>query len=119
MSVQFQAEETPGYLAIKFTGATMEAYGQFELIAEHCGRANKNKLLLDFTNTHGGLSLAERYWLGDHAETFMFHNLIKVAVVVRPEQRDPQKFGERVARNRWVNACVFTTAYDAKEWLLL
>src|SRR5262245_12303393 len=83
MSIQFQIEETPGYLAIRFTGSTTEAYGQLELIAERCGRASKNKLLLDFTNTHGGLSLAERYWLGDHAETFFSHKLMKDAVDVR------------------------------------
>lgn len=60
----------------------------------------------------------ERYWLGDQAETFMFHNLIKVAVVGRTEQLDWQKFGEIVARNRWVNARVFTSVEDADKWLL-
>src|SRR5215467_13947964 len=118
MSIQLQIEEMPGYLAARFTGVTMEAYGQLELIAEHCNRASKNKLLLDFTNTHGELSLAERYWLGDKAETFMFHDLIKVAVVGRPEQLDWEKFGELVARNRAVTARVFTIAEDAEEWLL-
>ena len=118
MSVQCQFEESPDYLAVRLAGATREASEQFELIAEHCDRASKNKLLLDFTHTYGDLSLAERYWLGDRAETFMFHKLIKVAVVGRPEQLDYQKFGEKVARNRWVNAYVFTNVEEAKEWLL-
>jgi hypothetical protein len=48
----------------------------------------------------------------------MFHNLIKVAVVGRTEQLDWQKFSEIVARNRWVNARVFTSAEDADKWLL-
>ena len=61
----------------------------------------------------------ERYWLGDQAETFMFHNLIKVAVVGRLEQLDCKKFGETVAQNRWVNAHVFTNVRAAKRWLLL
>ena len=65
MSVQFQIEETPEYLAVRFTGATGEASEQFELIAEHCNRSSKHKLLLDFTHSYGEISLAERYWLGD------------------------------------------------------
>lgn len=108
MSVQFQIEEMPGYLAVRFTGATRKAREQFEVIAECCDRASKNKLLLDFTDTHGELSFVERFLLGAQAETFMFHNLNKVAVVGRPEQLDCEKFGETMARNRWVNARVFT-----------
>jgi len=48
----------------------------------------------------------------------MFHNLIKVAFVGRTEQLGWQKFGEIVARNRWVNARVFTSVEDADKWLL-
>jgi hypothetical protein len=119
MGVRLQLEDMPDYLAVGLTGAAMEACEQFESIAEHCKRTNKNKLLLDFTDTHGEFLLAHRYFLGDKSETFMFHNLIKVAAVVRPEQLDPHKFGEIVARNRWVNARVFTNVEDAEEWLLL
>jgi hypothetical protein len=121
MSVQLQIEEMPDYLAAKFTGAgeAEEIWRQFELIAEHCKRANKNKLLLDITETHGSLSLAHRYRLGDAAEIFVHYKLIKVAIVCRPEQLDHQRFGETVARNRWVNARVFTGLEDAEKWLML
>jgi hypothetical protein len=121
MSIQLQIEETPGYLATKFTGAgeAEEIWRQFELIAEHCKRANKNKLLLDITETYGTLSLVDRYRLGDVAEIFVYYKLIKVAVVSRPEQLDHKRFGEMVARNRWVNARVFTSAEDAEKWLML
>ena len=119
MDVQFQIEEMLDYLAVRFIGAPMEAAEHFESIAKHCNRANKNKLLLDFTDTHGGFSLVERFWLGDQAETFMFHHLIKVAAVCRPEQLDRKKFAEIVARNRWVNARVFTNVRAAEKWLLL
>lgn len=119
MGLQFQIEEMPDYLAVRFIGAAREAREQFEVIAECCDCASKNKLLLDFTDTHGELSLVERFWLGDQAETFMFHNLIKVAVVGRLEQLDHKRFGEMVARNRWVNARVFTNVRAAKRWLLL
>jgi|SRR5262249_37770430 len=119
MDAQFQIEEMPDYLAVRFIGVTREVCEQFELIAEHCDRASKNKLLLDCTDTHGDLSLVERFWLGDRAETFMFHHLIKVAVVGRPEQLDRKKFGEMVARNRRVNARVFTNVQAAEKWLSL
>jgi hypothetical protein len=121
MSVQLQIEEMPDYLAANFTGEgeAEEIWRQFELIAEHCERANKNKLLLDLTENYGTLSLVDRYRLGDVAEIFVYYKLIKVAVVCRPEQLDYQRFGEMVARNRWVNARVFTGLEDAEKWLLL
>jgi len=120
MSVQLQIEEMSDYLAARFTGAGVaeEAWGQFELIAEHCKRANKNKLLLDFTEARGEISLAERYFLGDAAQLFLDYKLIKVAAVDTPERVDPQRFVERVIRNRWVNARTFTNAEDAEKWLL-
>jgi hypothetical protein len=119
MNVRLHTEEMPGYLAVRFSGATKDAWRQFELIAERCKRANKNKLLLDFTKTYGDLSLAHRYHLGDKAEIFVFYKLMKVAIVGRLEQFDYKKFGEMVARNRWVNARIFTNAEEAEEWLLL
>jgi len=121
MSVQLQIEEMPGYLAAKFTGEgeAVELWRQFELIAENCKRANKNKLLLDITETYGTLSLMDRYRLGDVAEIFVYYKLIKVAAVVRSEQLDHKRFGEMVARNRWVNARVFTSLEDAEKWLML
>lgn len=117
MNIQLQIQEMPDYLAVRFTGPTKEAWRQFVSIAGHCKRAKKNKLLLDFTETHGDLSLADRYHLGDEAEIFMIYKLIKVAVLGRPEQFDYKKFGEMVARNRWLGARLFTSVEDAAKWL--
>jgi hypothetical protein len=119
MSIQLQIQETPNYLEARFIGegAAEEVWRQFELIAESCKRANKNKLLLDFTEAYGVSSLADRYHIGDKAEIFMHYKLIKVAIVGRPERLDPRRFGEMVARNRWVNAQVFTSVEDAEKWL--
>jgi hypothetical protein len=66
MSVQLQIEEMPEYLAARFTGAgtAEEVWRRYKLIAERCKRANKNKLLLDFTEAQGELSLLERYFIG-------------------------------------------------------
>jgi hypothetical protein len=120
MSVQLQIEEMPDYLAAKFTGACTaeEVWRRYELIAERCKRANKNKLLLDFTEAHVEASLADKYILGEEAQIFARYKVIKSAAVARPEQVDPERFGEMVARNRMVNGRVFTKAQDAKEWLL-
>jgi len=121
MSIQLQINEMPDYLAAKFTGAgeAGEIWRQYELIAEHCKRANKNKLLLDLTETYVRISLVDRYRFGDGAEIFVNYKLIKVAVACRPEQLDHKRFGEMVARNRWVNARVFTSLEDAEKWLML
>jgi hypothetical protein len=117
MNVQLQIEEMPNYLAARFTGPTKEAWHEFASIAGRCKRARKNKLLLDFTETCGDLSLTDRYALASKAEVFIVFKLIKVAVVGRPEQFDYKRFGEMVARNRWVNARLFTSVEDAEKWL--
>src|SRR5262245_10164584 len=120
MGIRLQIEETPDYLAARFTGtgAGEEIWRQFELIAEHCKRANKNKLLLNFIEAYALDSIADRYLAGEKAEIFMHYKLIKVSIVVRPERLDPHKFGEMVMRNRWVNARVFTSVEDAEKWML-
>jgi hypothetical protein len=117
--MKIQLEEIIGYLAVRFTGpgTVEEAWMQFESIAEYCERANKNKLLLDFTEAQAEISLTDRYFFGERAKIFA-GKTSKVATVGRPEQLDPRKFGEMVAQNRWVNVRVFTNAEDAARWLL-
>src|SRR5262245_20462555 len=103
MNIQFQDEEVNGYLAVRFIGGGVieEIWRQFAQIAEHCKRANKNKLLLDFTAANLKVSLADRYFLGESARIFAQYRLT-VAAVERPERLDPKKFGELVAQNRGV-----------------
>jgi hypothetical protein len=122
MSIQFQIEEMPDYLAVRFTGTgTVEDVPQpFKLIAEYCKRANKNKLLLDFVGAYGygKLYLADRYFFGEQAQIFARYELAKVAIVARPERVDPEKFADVVARNRGINLDTFTNVEDAEEWML-
>jgi len=119
MSIWLQIEEMPGYLVVRFTGsgALEEVWRQFEMISERCKRANKNKLLIDFTGTYTGAPLADRYFLGERAQIFACYKL-KVAGVLGPERFDPQGFGELVAQNRGVTVRAFTNVEDAKKWLL-
>ena len=58
MSLKFEMEQMPGYLAARFTGAGVaeEVWRQFELIAEHCKGAKNNKLLIDTTGAEGEIS---------------------------------------------------------------
>jgi hypothetical protein len=119
VKMKIQLEEIIGYLAVRFTGAgtVEEAWRQFESIVEHCERANKNKLLLDFTEAQAEISLADRYFFGERAKIFA-RQASKVAAVGRPDQLDPRRFGEMVAQNRWVNVRAFTNAEEAAKWLL-
>ena len=118
MSIQFQIEEMPDYLAVRFTGtgAVEDVPQLFELIAEYCIRANKNKLLLDITEVHANIFLADRYFFGEETQIFAHYNL-KVAVVCSLEQLDPQRFTEKVAQNRGVNLRIFKNVKDAEGWL--
>jgi hypothetical protein len=120
MSVQFQIDETPEYLSVRVIGANAmeEIWERFEWVGKLCERANKNKLLFDFTGAPTKLYLAERYFLGEHSQDFMLYNVFKVAAVCKPEQLDPKRFGEVVARNRGVNVRVFTDEESALAWLL-
>jgi hypothetical protein len=119
MNVQLQMEQMPGYLAARFIGAGErgEALQQVESIAEHCKRTKNNKLLIDITRLDAKVSLVDRFFAGERLSIFA-RNGIKVAVVARPEQVDPQKFGILVARNRGVNVDGFSDFQAAEEWLL-
>jgi hypothetical protein len=122
MSVQLQIEDMSDYLAARFTGAgaTEEAWREFGLIAEHCKRTNKNKLLLDFAEARAEISLLDEYFLGEKAQIFAHYNYrLKVASLIRPDQADPEGFGEMVAQNRMVNVREFTSRWDCKSSRLL
>jgi hypothetical protein len=79
MSIQFQIEELPDYLAARFTGvgAAEEIWQRFGFVGERCKRANKNKLLLDIWEAEWEGTLASRFLLGDESEVFLDYKLIK------------------------------------------
>ena len=119
MSVQLEMEQMPGYLAARFTGegAPEEVWRQFELIAEHCKRTKRDKLLIDITKARLEISLVERFQAANRAQVFAAHE-IKVAFIAIPEQMDSQKFFTLAARNRGVDVDAFTDLHPAEEWLL-
>jgi len=119
MSVQLQIEEMSGYLAARFIGegAPGKAHQQFAFIAEHCKRANYKRLLIDFTARQVKVNIADRFSFGEKSQVFARDN-IKVAILARPDQFEPSRFGELVARNRGVNLRGFTDVQAAEKWLL-
>jgi len=76
-------------------------------------------LLIDTTGWTGHKSpdTLERYYVAQaFAEAALSE--VKVAMVVRPEMMDPDKFEVAVARNRWLVGNVFDSEKEALAWLL-
>lgn len=119
MSIDLQMENASGYMVARFIGEgkAEEALLNFEQIAEQCKSTNNTKLLIDCTNAKTELSMVDMYEQGEGAKLFNRYG-IKIAVVVPEEKLEPEKFAEMVARNRGVNACVFTDYQTAEKWLL-
>jgi hypothetical protein len=77
------------------------------------------KLLIDTTQWTGHRSpgTMERYEFAA-AFTEAARSTVKVAMVVRPEMMDPEKFEVTVATNRGLIGNVFDSEPDALAWLL-
>jgi hypothetical protein len=119
MSVQLKLEQMPGYLAARFSGSGVaeDVWRQFELIAEHCKRANGDKLLIDITGAEGTVSIIEKYLAVEESRIFARYG-IKVVFIETPERIDPRRFFLVAARNRGINVEAFTDFQSAQEWLL-
>jgi hypothetical protein len=112
----------------------MEGYGCYRLsghgpLAEAAARVIEvitfsreqrvDRLLIDTTNWTGHQSpdTLDRYtWAQAFAEAA--RSMVRVAMVVRPEMVDPDKFEVTVARNRGLMGNVFDSEQDALRWLL-
>jgi hypothetical protein len=119
MSVQLKLEQMHGYLAARFSGSGVaeDVWRQFELIAEHCKRANGDKLLIDITGAEGNVSIIEKYLAAEESRVFARYG-IKVVFIETPERMDPRRFFLVAARNRGINVEAFTDFQSAQEWLL-
>ena len=119
MSLELQMENASDHMVARFTGEgkAEEALLSFEQIVEQCERTNNKKLLIDCTNAEKDMSTVDMYEQGEGAKLFQRYG-IKIVVVVSEDVLAPEKFAEMVARNRGVNACVFTDYETAEKWLL-
>jgi hypothetical protein len=79
---------------------------------------NIRNLLVDITNLTGFESpdIALRYFI-IHDWARAAGGSVRVAILLRPEMIDPQKFGNTVAANVGFTAHAFTTEEDALTWL--
>jgi hypothetical protein len=76
-------------------------------------------LLIDVTNWTGHQTpdIVERFYVA-RAFTEAAGPAMKLAMVIRPEMMDPNKFEVTVATNRGMNGNVFDSEKDALAWLL-
>jgi hypothetical protein len=77
------------------------------------------RLLIDTTEWtgHDSPDTLERFTVA-RAFAEGARSAVKVAMVVRPELMDPEKFEVTVANNRGLNGNVFDSEKDALAWLL-
>jgi len=114
-------EVIEGYCCFRLSGdgPLAEAAGKVIEAITFCREQGKDRLLIDTTNWTGHQSpdTLERYtWAQAFAEAA--RSTVKVAMVVRPEMVDPDKFEVTVARNRGLMGNVFDSEEDALAWLL-
>jgi hypothetical protein len=76
-------------------------------------------LLIDTTKWtgHESPSTSERFHVAE-AFTQAARSEVKLAMVVRPEMMDPEKFEVLVAKNRGLTGNVFDSEKEALAWLL-
>lgn len=118
LSIRIQIEQNETRVAARLYGSGLvgEVTQFYPQMLAACEQAGAKKLLLDLARVRVVLSLQDRYELGNRAGIFA-RSSIKVAVVAAPGQLDPERFGLVVAKNRGVNALVFTDEAEAEAWL--
>jgi len=83
-------------------------------VADHCRADNVDKVLIDFRNVKGSLSIFERFQLGMEIVK-AWDQRIKVAVIARPGFIN--RMTENMVVNRGVKLFVTTSTQDAAQWL--
>ena len=114
-------EVRDGYSCFRLSGhgPLAEAARRVIEAIEFAREQNISRLLIDVQNWTGHKSpdALERFtWAGAFAQAA--GPAMKVALVVRPELMDPDKFEVTVARNRGMMGNVFDSEKEALEWLL-
>ena len=114
-------EVMDGYCCYRLQGhgPLEEAAGKVIEVITFSRQQKMRNLLVDTTGWTGHKSpdTLERYYVAQ-AFAEAAHGEVKVAMVVRPEMMDPDKFEVTVAKNRWLVGNVFDSEKDALAWLL-
>jgi hypothetical protein len=114
-------EVMDGYCCYRLSGhgPLAEAADKVIEVITFARKQGMRNLLIDTTGWTGHKSpdTLERY---NVAQAFAeaARSAVKLAMVVRPEMMDPDKFEVTVAKNRWLDGNVFDSEKDALTWLL-
>lgn len=100
-------------------GPLIEAAGKIVEAITFSRKQGLRNLLIDTTKWTGHASpdTMERFAVAE-AFTEAARSAVKLAMVVRPELMDPDKFEVTVATNRGLKGNVFDSEEDALAWLL-
>jgi hypothetical protein len=100
-------------------GPLVEAATKVIDVITFCRESGVGRLLIDTTKWTGHESpdTLERYQVAA-AFTEAARSAVKIAMVVRPEMMDPEKFEVTVAKNRGMIGNVFDSEPEALAWLL-
>jgi hypothetical protein len=114
-------EVMEGYCCYRLSGhgSLAEAASKVIEVITFTREQRMRNLLIDTTGWTGHASpdTLERYSVAQ-AFAEAARSAVKLAMVVRPEMMDPNKFEVTVARNRWLVGNVFDSEKDALAWLL-
>lgn len=108
-----------GYARFAPTGffTHLSLVSRLELAMIECQRQGQTRLLADVRAIeHPPLSGVDRYELG-HGLAEAWDRSILLAMVVRTDQLDPERFGQKVATNRGLFVQPFTDDASARDWL--
>src|SRR5262245_6600452 len=110
--------ERSGYVEVTFEGPFSADHiaDVFSAIRQAFEMKGGSRVLLNCVGVHGKVSMLDRYKMGSGATSLPA--TVKLAFLANSEILDPQGFGERVARNRGINARRFLELAEAKAWLL-
>jgi len=126
MSLQQYMRPDSGLLRVRATGkfSLEEAQRTFLEMMEAVALHKTERVLFDGRTITGNPRTMERFYYGEFAATTVaqyrergMSPVTRFAYVLREPVRDPKKFGETVAVNRWMRLKVFDNLEEALEWL--
>ena len=109
-------EQRDGYIYVEYDEEySIEVFvSTSKHVFEICQTKNYRKVFVNITHMPGKVKTIQRFEIGVQG-SLIFRNLIKVAVLYRPEEID--WFAETVSKNRGLNAKIFSEMNQAMEWL--
>ncbi len=112
-------EARGGYLYAKIEGdfSAENNLEQARGVIGECSRLGARSVLFDVTSQAGKVSFLSRFHAGNEAANFWDHS-VKLALLMREDQREKEDIGILAARNRGINVQDFADLNEAVAWLL-